>query len=190
MRLLPHTAVLAAPLVLALAACNATGSGTPGTDAQQARTVTVSSTEDACRLSADTAPSGRLSFEVTNDGSQVTEFYLYAEDGTTVVGEVENVGPQLSRELVIRAEPGSYVAACKPGMTGEGIRSEFTVTDSGEPASLSRTDRRLVDAANATRGSDGRPLIGLESHAPPGVPRGGYVGEQLFGLTPPRPAQG
>ena len=30
---------------------------------------------------------------MTNDGSQVTEFYLLGEDGLRIVGEVENIGP-------------------------------------------------------------------------------------------------
>ena len=45
------------------------------------------------RSPATEAPSGKLTFDVTNDGSQVTEFYLYADDGKRIVGEVENIGP-------------------------------------------------------------------------------------------------
>ena len=40
-------------------------------------------------------------------------------------------GRYLEGELVLRAEPGSYVTACVPGMTGGGNRGDFTVTDSG-----------------------------------------------------------
>ena len=47
------------------------------------------------------------------------------------ISEIENVGPGLTRELVVRVRPGSYVTACKPGMVGDGIRSAFTVKDSG-----------------------------------------------------------
>ena len=61
----------------------------------------------------------------------VTEFYLLAEDGLRVISEIENVGPGLTRDLVVRVRPGSYVTACKPGMVGDGIRSAFTVKDSG-----------------------------------------------------------
>ncbi len=101
-------------------------------DSGEARTIAVTSTADGCELSTTEAPAGRLTFEVTNDGSQVTEFYLLGEDGQRIVGEVENIGPQLSRELVVSAPAGSYVAACKPGMKGEGIRVDFTVTQSGQ----------------------------------------------------------
>ena len=80
---------------------------------------------------------GTLTFDVKNDGSQVTEFYLLGEDGLRIVGEVENIGPQLSRELVVNAPAGSYVTACKPGMKGDGIRADFTVSEK---------DRRAIDA--------------------------------------------
>ena len=43
--------------------------------------VTVASTDDTCEVSATEAPSGNVQFSVTNDGSQVTEFYLLAVDG-------------------------------------------------------------------------------------------------------------
>ena len=52
-------------------------------------------------------PSGRLVFKVKNTGSKVTEFYLYAEDGLRIVGEVENIGPGLSRALVVNADAGN-----------------------------------------------------------------------------------
>jgi iron uptake system component EfeO len=93
----------------------------------------VDSSATACTLSAATAPSGTLTLSVTNSGSDVTEFYVLAADGLRVVAEVENLGPGLTRDLVVQARPGSYVTQCKPGMVGEGIRSDFTVTDSGTP---------------------------------------------------------
>ena len=41
------------------------------------------------------------------------------------MGEVENIGPGLTRELIVElAEPGTYVTACKPGMNGDGIRGD------------------------------------------------------------------
>ena len=92
----------------------------------------MQATDTACTLSAATAPSGNLTFSVTNGGSKVTEFYLLAEDGLRIVGEIENIGPGISRDLVLRAGPGNYFTACKPGMIGEGIRAQFAVSDSGE----------------------------------------------------------
>ncbi len=93
--------------------------------------VEVDSNATACRVSPDTAPSGPLTFKVRNSGDEVTEFYLLGEDGLRVVGEVENIGPGLTRDLLVQVPPGAYFAACKPGMAGDGIRSAFTVTDSG-----------------------------------------------------------
>ncbi|WP_264030651.1 iron uptake system protein EfeO [Cellulosimicrobium sp. SH8] len=124
--------LLAAVLLVPLAACtpnDPAGATSPGADGPTA--LTVSSTDDACDVSAAEAPSGHLVFSVTNDGSRVTEFYLLAEDGLRIVSEVENIGPGITRDLVLTAKPGSYVTACKPGMVGDGIRADFTVTDSG-----------------------------------------------------------
>jgi iron uptake system component EfeO len=113
------------------------------------RALTVQSTDTECKLSASSAPSGTLTFAVTNGGSKVTEFYLYGEDGKRIVGEVENIGPGITRELVLKVEPGNYITACKPGMTGDGIRAPFSVSDSGEDQQgASGNDVELVEQAN------------------------------------------
>ena len=140
--------VLAVP---ALAACteNAPSGGGGDDVAGDSRALTVSSTDSACDLSATEAPAGTLSFDVTNAGTQVTEFYLLGEDGLRIVAEVENVGPQLSRQLVVNAPAGKYVTACKPGMTGEGIRADFTVTESDEEVTVSANDQELIDQAQS-----------------------------------------
>jgi len=140
--------VLAVP---ALAACteNAPSGGGGDDVAGASRALTVSSTDSACDLSATQAPAGTLSFDVTNAGTQVTEFYLLGEDGLRTVAEVENVGPQLSRQLVVNAPAGKYVTACKPGMTGEGIRADFTVTESDEEVAVSANDQELIDQAQS-----------------------------------------
>lgn len=105
-----------------LAACTATPSDSDVT-------VTVSSTDDGCVLAQSSAPAGNVVFSVTNDGSQETEFYVYEEDGTTIVAEVEHVGPGLTRELVAELDPGTYVTACDPGMDGSDFRADFEVTE-------------------------------------------------------------
>ena len=108
-------------LVGTLAACATT-------DASDADSVlAVRSSADACEVSAEQVPSGTIVFEVTNDGSDVTEFYLYGDDGSSVVGEVENIGPGLTRNLAVEVQPGTYITACKPGMEGAGIRGELAV---------------------------------------------------------------
>ena len=110
--------------------------------------ITVTSTDDACQVSAAEAPSGSVVFKVTNGGSQVTEFYLLGDDGLRIVGEVENIGPGLTRDLVLTAAPGTYFTACKPGMVGDGIRADFAVTDSG--ADLTPTGPLADQVAAAT----------------------------------------
>ncbi len=125
----PAPAALVGVALVALALAGCVSNSAPGT--ATAGAIAVTSTADACTLSTTTAPSGTLTFSVSNAGSDVTEFYLLAADGLQVISEVENVGPGISRDLVVQARPGSYIASCKPGMVGDGIRHGFTVTDSG-----------------------------------------------------------
>src|SRR6478735_5262691 len=142
---LPVTLLVAVPF---LAACTENTRGDEA-DSGDARTVSVTSTDDGCEVSAVEVPAGTLTFDVKNDGSQVTEFYLLGEDGLRIVGEVENIGPQLSRELVVNAPAGSYITACKPGMKGDGIRADFAVSESDEEPSVSAGDQQVVDQALA-----------------------------------------
>ena len=144
------TSTCAAIVVPMLAGCtdNApAGSSSAGATASP-RALRVQATDTACTLSAVTAPSGNLTFSVTNGGSKVTEFYLLAEDGLRIIGEIENIGPGLSRDLVLRVGPGDYITACKPGMVGEGIRAPFAISDSGEDSAPSGSDVELIEQAN------------------------------------------
>ena len=108
-------------------------------DAEDASALTVSSTDSSCEVSDASTASGTVTFEVVNDTDQVTEFYLLAEDGLRIVGEVENIAPAASRTLTVVAQPGEYYTLCKPGMIGEGVgRSAFTVT--GETVAIEGED--------------------------------------------------
>ena len=49
----------------------------------------------------------------------------------------------------MNAPEGSYVTACKPGMQGQGIRDDFTVTSSDEEVEVSADDQELIDQATA-----------------------------------------
>lgn len=117
--------------VLALAGCSASSGGTPAgatSSASVGGPIAVDQSDTECRVAATTAAAGTITFRVTNTGSKVNEFYLYAS-GDRIVGEVENIAPGLSRELKVEiTEPGSFQTACKPGMVGDGIRAAFTVT--------------------------------------------------------------
>ena len=105
------------------------------------------STDTTCDVTSAEAPSGTVRFAVQNTGSQVTEFYVLGEDGLQVLGEVENIGPALSRDLVVQVPPGAYELACKPGMVGDGIRTSFTVTDSGTDLAPTGKGADIITAA-------------------------------------------
>lgn len=124
---LGRVAVIAVPLAL-LAACS------EDRKADSSATVRVNATDTECGLANTEATAGSVTFEVTNRGSKVTEFYLYGADNK-VVGEVEDIGPGTTRKLTVKVSAGvSYTAACKPGMTGDGIRTGFTVKASAAKA--------------------------------------------------------
>lgn len=131
-RILPALAAVALASV-ALAGCVAK------TEATASDSLTVSATDSGCTVSAATAGSGPLAFEVTNTGTDVTEFYLLADDGLRIVGEAENIAPGASRTLTVVAQPGEYFTVCKPGMIGEGVgRAAFTV--SGDAVAITGED--------------------------------------------------
>ncbi|ORB29537.1 iron uptake system protein EfeO [Mycolicibacterium parafortuitum] len=131
MKLHPSVAVLSAALAaFALAGCQAkdeapAASGDGGTAPSE---ITVEASDTSCALSATEGNTGANTFVITNNGSKVTEFYVYGE-GERVMGEVENISPGLQRKLIVQlSQPGTYQTACKPGMIGDGIRGDFVVT--------------------------------------------------------------
>ncbi len=142
-----HLATGAALLLVVpgIAACTA-NSPSSGGDSGDERTISVISTDDECEVSSVDVTEGPLTFTVKNEGKQVTEFYLLGQDGLRIVGEVENIGPSLSRELVVNVPAGTYTTACKPGMTGEGIRADFAVAASDD-ASVAAGDQATIEQA-------------------------------------------
>ncbi len=119
---------------LTAAACSSDDGGSGGASSgggAAADTIAVAASDDACDVGTSELPAGTHSFEIANSGSQVTEFYVYAE-GDRVMGEVENIAPGLTRELLVELPAGDYETACKPGMIGDGIRSDLTVTGEAE----------------------------------------------------------
>ncbi|MDT5008660.1 MAG: iron uptake system component EfeO, partial [Mycobacterium sp.] len=94
------------------------------------------------------ANTGTSTFAITNSGTKVTEFYVYGE-GDRVMGEVENIAPNLTRKLIVNlSDPGKYQIACKPGMVGDGIRKDFNVA--GEKISIS-TEGQFAAASDNYR---------------------------------------
>jgi iron uptake system component EfeO len=140
----PSLAVLAgATMLVTLAACDSK-SDTAGAAGGP---IKVSASDTACEVSATTANAGNLTFEITNKGTKVTEFYLYAE-GDRIMGEVENIAPGLNRRLIVEvADAGKYQTACKPGMSGTGIRGDFTVT--GGAAKQDNADAQKTQATKS-----------------------------------------
>ena len=71
-------------------------------------------------------------------------------------------GRSVPRPLLV-APAGKYFTACKPGMVGDGIRADFTVTDSGDSLRPSGDDKELVDQANTNyAGPSPRPELALQ----------------------------
>jgi iron uptake system component EfeO len=111
-----------------LAACGGSDkSATPS--AGTGGPIAVTATDTGCEVAQSAVPAGTHVFAITNSGAKVTEFYVYGP-GDRVMGEVENITPGLSRELRVELPAGSYQTACKPGMIGDGIRKQLTVTGS------------------------------------------------------------
>ncbi|MCA1823874.1 MAG: cupredoxin domain-containing protein [Mycobacteriales bacterium] len=109
------------PLACAVAALALTGCSGGG-----GATVDVTSTEDACRVSTTQLESGKTTLRIRNDGTRVTEVYVY-RNGTEVVTEKENIGPGTTAKMSVTLATGAYDIACKPGMEGDGIRTAITV---------------------------------------------------------------
>ncbi len=161
----------AAALTAVLSSCGSTG--TPASSATTP-TVTVSASDTGCVINPATVSAGEARFAVTNSGSQVTEVYVYGRNGnafTTVVSEVENIGPGTSRDMTANLAAGTYEVACKPGQTGSGIRATLTVT--GGANSTSPTGSTATPAAREIElSTDGTTIAGVTGQS-------GRVGEAV-----------
>jgi len=125
--------------LLALAACGSESKA--GDDGS----IAVTATDSACKLAKTSLPAGKNVLKVTNQGSKVTELYVYAA-GDKIVTERENIGPGTTAELTVQLAAGTYQVACKPGMKGNGIRQTITVTGTAAAG-----DQRLTQAVAAYR---------------------------------------
>ncbi|SCE71468.1 iron uptake system protein EfeO [Micromonospora mirobrigensis] len=136
--------VLAATGVLAVTGVTACGSDDDSSSAAGGgNSVTVKATDTTCEVATTDLTAGQATFSVTNSGSKVNEFYVYAA-GDRVMGEVENIAPGLTRELRVELPAGAYETACKPGMSGRGIRGALKV--SGGSAAPKAADALLTEA--------------------------------------------
>lgn len=182
---------IALTIIAALALAGCTSNSTDG-----AAKIAVTVTDDACTLRAPQAPAGHSIFTAKNSGSKVAEFYVCASDGTKIIGEVENVGPGISHDLVATLDAGTYVASCDPGMDGDDIRADgpgkldaglFFIAFVRDPRAqyvpmqeeMSRSDRMTTEYPKTV----GSALFAV----PPGIPQGAtlgdggaFVGQSLF----------
>jgi hypothetical protein len=113
--------------VLFLAACSTQEAGSPSSGTTS---ISVNASDSGCVLSESSVDAGSFIFDVTNNGNEITEVYVYGENNsefTKVVSEVENIGPGVSRSMTADLTAGTYEIACKPGQTGTGIRTKLTV---------------------------------------------------------------
>ena len=137
-------AAIALPVLL-LAACSSNDD--QGSASTSGTTIAVRATDSECIIDRSSIDSGPTGFTVNNEGSQVTEVYVYGRSGdafTTVVSEVENIGPGVTRDMSADLAPGTYEVACKPGQTGDGIRTTLTVTGDAVASATSSAAAREI----------------------------------------------
>ncbi|MER5730296.1 iron uptake system protein EfeO [Streptomyces sp. NPDC002138] len=99
-------------------------------DADSSGTLRVAASDSACDVSKTEFPAGKVSIEVENKGSKVTELYVLFPDDR-IVAERENIGPGTKATITAEIKAGEYEFACKPGMKGGGIRTKVKVTGQG-----------------------------------------------------------
>jgi iron uptake system component EfeO len=139
-----RTSAVAATAALVAAGC--LSACTSGEAAESA--VKLTATDSRCDVASTELTAGPTTFAITNDGSKVTEVYVYAKRGgtyTKIVTEKENIGPGTSYDLTVSLQPGRYEVACKPGQKGDGIRTRITVTgQAGSGAATADADKAVT----------------------------------------------
>jgi iron uptake system component EfeO len=136
----------AAVLASTLAGCGgdaadkAGASGSGGSGGTGA--IAITATDNSCEVAKKELAAGTTNFKVTSSGTKVTEVYVYAP-GDKIVTERENIGPGTNADLTVQLNAGTYQIACKPGMVGNGIRQNITVSGQANHAAA---DPRLAKA--------------------------------------------
>jgi uncharacterized cupredoxin-like copper-binding protein len=131
---------------VALAACTATTSPTPGGGATMSESggteIDATLMEFEVQLSATSAPAGPVTFNITNDGTQTHEFVVIQTDTPadelpansaveesqlTVVDEIEEIEAGASDSLTVDLAAGHYAIICNvPGHYRSGMHADFT----------------------------------------------------------------
>ena len=106
---------------LGLAACadNPTNAKGGASGSGKAQEITVTLTDDSCKISSTSFPSGVVTFTITNSGTVPNEFEVLTEDKLQIISEQENIGPGTTTKLTTSLKEGTCYAACKPNMVGE-----------------------------------------------------------------------
>jgi uncharacterized cupredoxin-like copper-binding protein len=129
-------------------ATGGTATGATSTTGGGGATVDVTEKDFAIALGQDSASSGDLTFDITNDGPSVHEFVIFKTDlapdalptkddgtvdeegeGVTHIDEVEDINPNTNASLDVSLDPGNYVFICNlPGHYQAGMHVAFTVS--------------------------------------------------------------
>ena len=148
-------ALAGALVAMPLAGCQSnspSGSGGSGTSQtasdKSSNNIDVTITDDSCKLTANSAQSGTVTFTVTNKGTAVNEFEILAEDKLQIKTERENITPGTTVTVTAQLEPGTYYTASKTNMVGALVdATKFEVTDSGKEVKVSDDEQQLREAA-------------------------------------------
>ncbi|KPI31928.1 Peptidase M75, Imelysin [Actinobacteria bacterium OV450] len=122
-RLTVLTAAAAVAAITAVTGCAEKGGAGDGA-------IKVAASDSACEVSKAEFPAGKVTIEVENKGSKVTEVYVLFPDDR-IVAERENIGPGTKASITAEIKAGDYAITCKPGMKGDGIRQKVKATGNG-----------------------------------------------------------
>jgi uncharacterized cupredoxin-like copper-binding protein len=137
--------------LFALVGCSSNSDGTSDgtsteTQGEGGGEVAVTLDDYAIRPEAATLPAGEVSFKIENVGATEHEMVVIRSDidpatipvedheideeapGMTPIGEVEDVQPSASKDLVLTLEPGNYILVCNlPKHFERGMVTTITV---------------------------------------------------------------
>ena len=167
-------ATVVAAVVPVLAACGGSSPSSSKDEAARsgskapAQRIAARLDEYAIGLDRDSAPSGRITFDIRNDGRRVHEFVVLRSDDAqdalpsegnevnehavgNLVDEAEDIRPRTTVTLGVGLKPGKYVLICNlPGHYARGMHAAFRVTwrrPPGAAADAPRSPARGVAAA-------------------------------------------
>ncbi len=121
-------AAAAVIVALVLVGCGTAASPTPAGSVAPG-TVLVTTKEYSFTPSTLTAPAGSVTFRITNAGNETHEFEIF--QGETVIDEVEDIVPGISRDLTVTMAAGAYTFVCVlNGHDTLGMKGTLTITGS------------------------------------------------------------